>query len=990
MKKILSLVTLFVVAAVLVAHAFANLGSVFGGSPQSKAAAANQKVVEDNYAPNGASFEFPFALNWDTQKLVAELDLSTCGAYTENELIFTVGTSDADLSKWATPNGANMHIYYTKYTQKLVFHYLTSKNRVDHEMTGVSDDTEFVLDNEGFKVNGTLLATAVEMPELYATNSFLFGSKEGATRSKATYKSVEVQPLNDTPETPQEIVLAENVTPNGNFVYNSAINWDEQKIEASIDLTNCSNTIENVLAIGPKGLDWSTTMFVFWYKNEGAHQDYTPDGGDNTGKLSLSGEKTMTIELSKENGFVVNGKTIFAADNARLNSKIFSLSEIYIGSQTGNAQITHATYNYIKIVPLHEEQPKPEFPNPAEDAKTYKDKAYVEKENDEASDKVEATAYVSKVADKENTVDIQIDKFNVFGTEKKINVAGISTKEENGYTYYTAETAQLMTEDGDTYEASVSGISKGDKLFLEIGTDAEVLGVKAPAFVFGDEAFPGEAVVYTGNAKTTYANENFEYTDNKVEVTNLNNGYYKVVYKDYTLGSNRIADIVFDKVTAVAAADEESESVSLAFNGNATLENVNENIANTWKLNNGDNVKATMEGAIADSKLKANFGVELAGIQATTAFGEEQTPDQPKDEYAVNFDKSLKNNHASRRTNSISLLQTGGDEQTIDVNDNTDVYEDLSAQTFTVEAGSELTASFGYNGEWMHGYVYIDENNDKQFSWNADGEDQTGTELVAFSYYKGKDSTGDDADGSCGVNPPSFTAPTTPGTYRMRYKIDWDNVDPGGSVTAGNHIANNGGGIWDVTLKVVAPEEKPVETKTYTDKLELRAGMMSPESTTYENKTVVVNKYEDGTTAFTFKEFPISDDETLDLTFRGTLTDETIDGKDGFTSRNLTCTVDNEASSINGKELKMTISGWKKSDGTIYLQFTFKDSSIEVYKIGSFGSDVETGINGINAGIADGSANIYTVGGSKVNTLQNGVNIVRTADGKTVKVVVKK
>jgi hypothetical protein len=40
------------------------------------------------------------------------------------------------------------------------------------------------------------------------------------------------------------------------------------------------------------------------------------------------------------------------------------------------------------------------------------------------------------------------------------------------------------------------------------------------------------------------------------------------------------------------------------------------------------------------------------------------------------------------------------------------------------------------------------------------------------------------------------------GTYRIRFKVDWNSVDAGGCVVSGNNILNNGGGIYDATLVV--------------------------------------------------------------------------------------------------------------------------------------------------------------------------------------------
>ena len=80
-------------------------GSTGGGETGGEDKPAIVDVVEADYAPNGAAFGFPFTINWETQKLVAKLDLSTCSRYTHNEGIITVGTDNGngDVSLW-NPN----------------------------------------------------------------------------------------------------------------------------------------------------------------------------------------------------------------------------------------------------------------------------------------------------------------------------------------------------------------------------------------------------------------------------------------------------------------------------------------------------------------------------------------------------------------------------------------------------------------------------------------------------------------------------------------------------------------------------------------------------------------------------------------------------------------------------------------------------------------------------------------------------------------------
>ena len=236
--------------------------------------------------------------------------------------------------------------------------------------------------------------------------------------------------------------------------------------------------------------------------------------------------------------------------------------------------------------------------------------------------------------------------------------------------------------------------------------------------------------------------------------------------------------------------------------------------AETQNFLGGAVVAQFMWQDVSATEIRMSFVLEGTTLSLAGEFNyEEETPDQPKDDYAINFDKDAKQNHSSRYSTSVSLQQTGKDKQTIEFGKTMNGYEDLTAEKFTVEAGSEVTPSIGYVGEWMHGYVYIDLDNNKQFSFNADGADQTGTEVVSYSYYKDQNSKGETVASSCNVNPmPAFTAPTEPGTYRIRFKVDWDNIDAGGSVASGNYILNNGGGIYDATLEVVEPVTDGIST----------------------------------------------------------------------------------------------------------------------------------------------------------------------------------
>ena len=226
-------------------------------------------------------------------------------------------------------------------------------------------------------------------------------------------------------------------------------------------------------------------------------------------------------------------------------------------------------------------------------------------------------------------------------------------------------------------------------------------------------------------------------------------------------------------------------------------------------------------------------GFESTGGGST---GGGETGGETKEKYTVNFDKTAYHSRNDRVLSGFSLQQTGKDKQTVNVFASRAAYEDHTSSVFNVEAGSELTASFNYSGQWMNGYVYIDRDNDGEFSYKEGQWDQAGTDLVAYSFYttlanpkvndgNGYNSTGASVSGNdrSNVNPPSFTAPTEPGTYRIRFKIDWNCILPGGS----NDILSDGGGVWDATLNVVAAKPEVKEEKSFTDAISMVVGDMS-------------------------------------------------------------------------------------------------------------------------------------------------------------------
>ena len=185
-----------------------------------------------------------------------------------------------------------------------------------------------------------------------------------------------------------------------------------------------------------------------------------------------------------------------------------------------------------------------------------------------------------------------------------------------------------------------------------------------------------------------------------------------------------------------------------------------------------------------------------------------------REDYPMNYNKDAKCSRTDRGLKGISL----GD-QTFsvygDITTSTPAYTYLSKQAFLAKPGETLNPAVQYKGVWMHSYVYLDLNNNGRFEPKVEGGQivpNVGNELLAYSFLGGEDensgynSAGTEISGN-GRNTlvmPEFTLPSDlqHGFYRMRYKVDWNSADAGGSIENNNHILNNGGGAIDVRLNV--------------------------------------------------------------------------------------------------------------------------------------------------------------------------------------------
>ena len=919
-------------------------------------------LVEAGLAPNGAKIEAKdFTINWDTHKVVAKLDLSNITGTNEN--IFSFANNAANLAEWNPTDGAVLHFYYTDdanvYTatgwQQLT-HTFTIQFRNSEKLgetptkyVQVNDPSNVRVEvrQDGVYIDGTLAFEASDYAKLLTYNNLVFGSTQGENRSNATYNYVEVVGLDWTE--PATVVASKKFTDNifitqynttipldladvtieemsdgvinmsvifdnGNQTIKSSdlvkgtdekdrttytgttevsminydvkavlytkddvekifidmvaangdkytvgtdpdyvapqpkpeiegfpvdgsvdfapngqsfewtnipIDWNTQKLVAVIDLSTCGDYTanENILSVGENIGAWKIGGWHFYYTKSAKRMkaDYLTTGGSHPVSDAHDGVEagTVRIELSKANGCTIDGESFnglytgVTGDWKDLTSDFWTTTSINIGSKEG-ANRSNATIKYVTVVDLQNE-PEPIAPT------VYKNTLKVVRNNEtQTYEEAEVKVLAKEEGKYEVTIPAFSDMDGVPGQVGPVTFEATGTESE-GNTVLTAENQEFtLTNVGwknDVVVVSMNGTIADGQLTgtfnVAFKNDASYTfnlyyGVEPPVEVteVSNNSYTSNLRIYDSESE---GKENlFQADEATVNVVKYSDESYKITLKQITL-NEQTADLVFTGTEQRATPyDEggtvETEETMIVAKPDAATEE--------FLGGEGEEIGATFQIVnVSENEIKMALNISGNTFMYDGEFNYDQ-PEEPKEDYAINFEKDAKQTHASRYSTSVSLT-VNGQEQTIEFGKTMNGYEDLTAQSFTVTPGAEVTPAIGYVGEWMHGYVYVDLNNDKQFSFNADSDDQTGTEVVSYSFYSasngstGLNSKGETVSNNCNVNPlPSFTAPAEEGTYRIRFKVDWNSIDAGGCVVSGNNILNNGGGIYDATLVV--------------------------------------------------------------------------------------------------------------------------------------------------------------------------------------------
>ena len=144
-----------------------------------------------NYTPNGKSFNYETAINFQKQSFKAVLDLSTCDDSKANENILSIGDDLQDANGWG---GVNViHLFYTKSSSNLQINCFNPSQTHREDISNISGETTIELKSDGLYINGVQRCDASTVSNILAMSSILYGSTQGNTRSWATYKEISLE-----------------------------------------------------------------------------------------------------------------------------------------------------------------------------------------------------------------------------------------------------------------------------------------------------------------------------------------------------------------------------------------------------------------------------------------------------------------------------------------------------------------------------------------------------------------------------------------------------------------------------------------------------------------------------------------------------------------------------------------------------------------------------------------------------------------------------
>ena len=906
------------------------------------------KVGEDNYAPNGVKFTWNTPIDWNTQKLVAAIDLSGCKGGTEDENILSVGSN---IGEWAA--APHLHLYYTSGTKKLNFNFMAQGsesgvgNRSRYDVTLTDDILVIELSKEkGLVINGTqylnMYNTSTQYADidayLAATSDFWaltnidLGCQQG-NPSYATYKYIRVQNLESTPEPAKPVVYtdAAKVTFSGNTV-----DLTDQTVEITA-------TGENLYTVAYKNLTVGNTQIGdFTAENVEGVED--AEGNIN---YTFEGEATMSNINEIYGGMFTEGqKVAFAMTGSSKGGKLVAKFTATVLGQ--EAKILYGGYE--------EGGETPDQPG------VYTDK-FVYTISDYATTKDEFSVTVTDNGD--GTYKFELPGVGLYNV---VFPAVPGTVNEDGSIIYKGTNLEgTLNEDGDKCVMNFLGKSENGKLcFVAEGKIMEFDGVnkfefgdlsnlpvikpEIPGIKVGEDGYQPAGEKFAWNTAIDWNTQKLVASINVAGCTGENEGILSVgeaidawfgthFHLYYTRSNNTLQVNYLDatgnpirKDVEVAGDElliEISKAAGLTVNGES-VNYLNESGELTEDYTVYDALWALTEISVGsqEGNGRSNATYNYVRIQEvpvtvteTESFTDDLTVTEPSTKTKTTEGKKLDINTYSDNTYGVTFYGVEGESANLG---------DLTIKGLTI---SEEDGVKYYNAET---------------TINVNGEDMTAA-VTGIKY----------ADGKVWFQVELLTANEDIYFIEYGHKQKEGREFGEGKAYQGQWAISQPSATFDGTVDVIKQEDGNYALRVHDFQLD---GNVVP---TFVIPDLVGSEEEGKLYIYQMSNVPVYYEAT--------------DGDDA-------AVVADEKKVTYVEYITVTSEG--ENDLSINISYVgYGDGSNDYVTNANFVT-VTDGINSINAAAQNGKADIYSINGAKVNAMQKGINIVRM-NNKTTKIVKK-
>ena len=753
-------------------------------------------------------------------------------------------------------------------------------------------------------------------------------------------------------ETSSIVTVKENFqsTEGSSWGENVTIDWNTQKLVASINLASTGSD-KGFLGVTKKGqtAGWNKYGIIFYNTNGSTVQGYAPGQPNNANTDQVTkGEDPVRFEISKDGGVKCQGNVVISASNI---AHLTNQSEIVVGAADKPAG---ALYNYIKVVPLNWTEVPPVT---VVDTKEFKNVAYTTSMGGNGT----ATVTFTEMSDGTFPMTFVSDDLNV----KAENLTkGTDTKGRTTYTGKVANGTQTYDVAGVVYEKDNVA-----RLYMTLKTSITTVVVGENPDVVTPEVTEVSNKTYTNNLRildgeTTVVEE----AEADVNIVKYSDESYKVTLKNVNM-LNKTQDLVFvGKALIEEAPTEATEPLTIiAKSDAATTEFFGEEMSATFEITE-----------VSAEEIKMGFVLNNTSLEYQGEFNytEEETPevytsnlhiydaaapetdlfqaDQAKVEFLATatggFKLTLKDVTLNEKTQDLVFTgtlptpQPGGQDPLAEEGETTPAEPAMVLNAIADEATTDF---FGGGATYATAVfnVSYDKNDNfmMTFTIAAAGKNYAGE----FNYVKKTPDT-PDPELFCKEN---YVADGE--GFEWEIAVDWDtqkivmSIDPSTCTGSCEDVIGLGAvpTAWDNTLHLYRTSADqmlqgyfnvPGGSNNNTDKFAETAPFLVEVS---KAQGFVVNN-----------EVKIAASEMSYLFTLPTVKMGTGEGA-------------NDKSRATYNYVKVVDKDWTAP------------------------KDPDTGINATT--VAEGEVEFFTVNGVKLNKLQKGLNIVRTADGKVKKVLVK-